>query len=75
VSDFKKFDWNLASALPMALGWGGLTNNMLFVGMPGVVTPAHFDEQENLFAQLKGRKHVSTQHGTTLLLFFFFAVS
>jgi hypothetical protein len=103
VADFKRFDWMWAQSLPIQLGWGRLTSNVLFVGtaaarawrakrsLPaparasrrrhaarsrailarllaagaparagdrGHVTPAHYDEQQNLLAQLCGRKRV-----------------
>jgi len=29
---------------------------MMLIGTKGVTTPAHYDEQENLFAQIRGRK-------------------
>ena len=32
-------------------GWGLPDSNELFVGMPGIETPLHFDERENLFFQ------------------------
>jgi len=35
-----------------------LTSNLLLVGMDGVLTPAHYDEQENLFAQVEGHKRI-----------------
>jgi len=38
--------------------WDGLTTNLLLCGPQGAVTPAHFDEQENVFAQLTGVKRV-----------------
>lgn len=54
VADFTRFDWRWARGLPERLGWGRLSSNMLFVGMRGHVTPAHFDEQQNLLAQVRG---------------------
>lgn len=42
----------------LAGGWDAFTTNLLLVGSPGVTTPCHFDEQQNLFAQLNGRKRV-----------------
>ena len=38
------------------LEWGELTQNLLLVGQKGNTTPAHYDEQQNLFAQLVGTK-------------------
>jgi len=57
VRDFSLFDWPWINSLPAKLGWQGkLTSNMMFVGQRGCVTPAHIDEQHNIFAQLCGRK-------------------
>ena len=52
VSDFIAFNWQWVSGLAKALGWGQLTTNVLFVSMPHLITPCHYDEQENLFAQV-----------------------
>ena len=35
---------------------------MLLCGKTGFITPAHFDEQENLFVQLNGKKRVRLFH-------------
>lgn len=58
VSDFIAFNWQWVSGLAKALGWGQLTTNVLFVSMPHLITPCHYDEQENLFAQIRGTKRV-----------------
>jgi len=58
ASDFKAFDWSWLLATQRRLGWSELTSNLLLVGQRGNVTPAHYDEQENIFAQLAGRKRV-----------------
>jgi hypoxia-inducible factor 1-alpha inhibitor (HIF hydroxylase) len=34
------------SQIKNSLRWGELTSNLLLIGMSGVVTPAHFDEQQ-----------------------------
>jgi hypoxia-inducible factor 1-alpha inhibitor (HIF hydroxylase) len=52
VKDFISFNWQWLTSLVKELGWGQLTTNMLFVGLPGSVTPCHYDEQSNLFAQV-----------------------
>ena len=36
--------------------FGELTTNMLLIGEYGNVTPCHYDEQQNLFAQVEGAK-------------------
>jgi len=38
--------------------WDAFTSNLLLCGKQGAITPLHFDEQQNLFAQLWGRKRV-----------------
>ena len=55
-ADFAKFNWPLANALAKRNEWGPLTSNLLLVGEQGCVTPLHYDEQHNLFAQVAGRK-------------------
>jgi len=56
TDDFSQWNFSYAVGLSKKLKWGNLTTNSLFVGVRGVITPAHFDEQENLFAQVYGRK-------------------
>mmetsp|Transcript_15564 Transcript_15564/g.41774 ORF Transcript_15564/g.41774 Transcript_15564/m.41774 type:complete len:540 (+) Transcript_15564:60-1679(+) len=58
VGDFLQFDWGWATDVASRVGWDELTSNLLLVGQRGNVTPPHFDEQENLLAQLAGRKRV-----------------
>jgi len=58
LDDFKRFDWSLASEYQRQASFGPLTSNLLLVGMSNVVTPAHYDEQENLFAQVQGYKRI-----------------
>ncbi|KAH9488363.1 Hypoxia-inducible factor 1-alpha inhibitor [Bulinus truncatus] len=56
VMDFTSFNWGWANETQKRNHWGPLTSNLLLVGMEGVITPAHYDEQENLFAQIHGYK-------------------
>ncbi|KAL1508642.1 hypothetical protein AB1Y20_004738 [Prymnesium parvum] len=58
VADFKQFDWAALREWQKRNGWGEMTSNLLLVGQRGNTTPAHYDEQQNIFAQLRGRKHV-----------------
>ena len=58
LADFRAFDWKWLSEWQTELGWSALTSNLLLVGEKGNVTPAHYDEQQNFFAQLCGRKRV-----------------
>ncbi|XP_013890051.1 hypoxia-inducible factor 1-alpha inhibitor [Austrofundulus limnaeus] len=56
VVDFLGFNWNWINKQQAKRNWGPLTSNLLLVGMEGNVTPAHYDEQQNFFAQIKGHK-------------------
>ncbi|XP_017786265.1 PREDICTED: hypoxia-inducible factor 1-alpha inhibitor-like [Nicrophorus vespilloides] len=56
VKDFLKFDWDFCSGKQNKHHWGPLTSNLLLIGMEGNVTPCHYDEQQNLFAQVHGHK-------------------
>lgn len=56
VQDFLHFNWKFLGDVQRDLKWRDLTTNLLLVGMAGVTTPAHYDEQENMFAQIRGIK-------------------
>uniref|UniRef100_A0A1Y1LYJ2 JmjC domain-containing protein n=1 Tax=Photinus pyralis TaxID=7054 RepID=A0A1Y1LYJ2_PHOPY len=56
VHDFLNFDWNFCTGKQSKHNWGSLTSNLMLIGMEGNVTPCHYDEQENLFAQVHGFK-------------------
>uniref|UniRef100_A0A8C9WTL0 Hypoxia-inducible factor 1-alpha inhibitor n=1 Tax=Scleropages formosus TaxID=113540 RepID=A0A8C9WTL0_SCLFO len=56
VMDFLGFNWNWINKQQAKRNWGQLTSNLLLIGMEGNVTPAHYDEQQNFFAQIKGYK-------------------
>nr|XP_023026395.1 hypoxia-inducible factor 1-alpha inhibitor-like [Leptinotarsa decemlineata] len=56
VADYVKFDWRFAGEIRQKNNWGELTSNVLFISMEGNVTPCHYDEQQNLFAQIQGYK-------------------
>jgi len=56
VEDFKAFRWDWVTAHQKRNNWGPLTANLLLIGQEGNVTPSHYDEQENFFAQLQGEK-------------------
>ncbi|CAM9206457.1 unnamed protein product, partial [Lampetra planeri] len=56
VVDFLGFNWSWINSQQAKRNWGQLTSNLLLIGMEGNVTPAHYDEQQNFFAQIKGHK-------------------
>jgi hypothetical protein len=62
MEEYTKF--SLAAALQFKLTgkWDAFSSNLLLVGPKGAITPCHFDEQENLFAQLYGQKRVRLFH-------------
>lgn len=57
-NDIESFDYTWLLELVSQLNWGKEVSNLLLVGMPDVVTPAHFDILENLYVQVYGRKRV-----------------
>ena len=62
LEEYKKFSLETALYYKKIGNWDELTNNLLLCGKTGFVTPVHFDEQENLFAQLNGMKRVRLFH-------------
>uniref|UniRef100_G3MRR5 JmjC domain-containing protein n=1 Tax=Amblyomma maculatum TaxID=34609 RepID=G3MRR5_AMBMU len=56
VLDFLGFNWEWANRQQKQNGWGPLTSNLLLVATEGNITPTHYDEQQNFFAQLRGHK-------------------
>ena len=56
MRDYERFDWEGLLSTQRKLEWGELTTNLLLVGQRGNTTPAHYDEQQNIFAQLVGTK-------------------
>jgi hypothetical protein len=51
-SDLNNFDYNWLLHVAFELGWSINVLNMLFVGMPNVVTPLHYDIMQNIFIQV-----------------------
>lgn len=56
--DFIQFRWDWLTAIQKKMSWGPLTSNLLLIGMEGNVTPCHYDEQQNFFAQVYGWKRI-----------------
>lgn len=56
VDDFLNFNWNWVNSQQRMNKWGALTSNLLLIATEGNVTPCHYDEQQNFFAQIHGYK-------------------
>lgn len=56
ISDFQQLDWTLINTLRVILKMGTIKINSLWIGKEGVVSPLHFDEPNNFFYQIDGRK-------------------
>mmetsp|Transcript_19949 Transcript_19949/g.28574 ORF Transcript_19949/g.28574 Transcript_19949/m.28574 type:complete len:441 (+) Transcript_19949:104-1426(+) len=59
---YKHFSLETAAYIQKVGDWDSLTNNLLLCGKSGFISQLHFDEQENLFAQLHGQKRVRLFH-------------
>lgn len=62
VADFLGFKWEWLNAKKKEMGWGPLTSNLLLIGLPGNITPTHYDEQQNFFCQVTGYKRIILFH-------------
>jgi len=58
IEEYSRFSLEAALKFKIAGDWDAFSTNLLLCGSKGAVTPCHYDEQENLFAQLSGRKRV-----------------
>ncbi|KDR18274.1 hypoxia-inducible factor 1-alpha inhibitor-like [Zootermopsis nevadensis] len=56
VQDFLNFRWEWINSKQKMHSWGPLTSNLLLIAMEGNVTPCHYDEQQNFFAEVRGFK-------------------
>mmetsp|Transcript_11319 Transcript_11319/g.16918 ORF Transcript_11319/g.16918 Transcript_11319/m.16918 type:complete len:495 (-) Transcript_11319:94-1578(-) len=62
AEEFVKWNWDWLLDLGKKFGWGVPDRNILLSGMKGCSTPAHYDEQENIYCQLYGHKEVYLWH-------------
>lgn len=62
VKDFLGFKWSWLTNMQKKMNWGTLTSNLLLIGLPGNITPVHYDEQQNFFCQVTGHKRVILFH-------------
>lgn len=58
LQEYSKFPVETVVTFRAIGGWQELTHNLLLCTKRDYITPAHFDEQENMFAQLKGTTRV-----------------
>lgn len=58
AEEFVSWNWEFLIRCSSESGWGLPDSNELFVGMQGAETPLHFDERENLFFQVRGKKEI-----------------
>ncbi|XP_050429309.1 hypoxia-inducible factor 1-alpha inhibitor-like isoform X1 [Adelges cooleyi] len=56
VRDFVMFNWDWVMSKQKICKWGALTSNLLLISQEGNITPCHYDEQQNMFAVVKGYK-------------------
>ena len=52
LDDINSFDYDWLFRLVTRMHWGEDVTNLILVGMPDVVTPAHYDSLENLYVQV-----------------------
>jgi hypothetical protein len=58
MEEYMRFSLEAALKFKLVGGWDAFSTNLLLCGPAGAITPCHYDEQENLFAQLNGTKRV-----------------
>lgn len=56
--DFRQWDWGWILKTSQKYRWGLPDSNLLLMGMKNSKTPVHFDERQNIFCQVRGRKRV-----------------
>lgn len=58
MEEYMRFSLEAALKFKVEGGWDSFSTNLLLVGSAGYITPCHYDEQQNLFAQINGIKRV-----------------
>lgn len=58
LEEYSKFSLQTAALYKVLAGWNEMMHNLLMIGQEGYTTPLHYDEVENIFTQLQGRKRV-----------------
>jgi len=55
MDDYLAFDWQFLNKV--SKNWMCLTRNIMFLnGVVDTITPVHFDEQHNIYSQIRGKK-------------------
>ncbi len=58
AGEFASWNWRWLLDIVRRHGWGIPDTNVLLCGLAGSCTPNHYDEQENVFCQVRGLKEV-----------------
>lgn len=56
MQDFQSINFSWLTKMQEQAEWGPLSSNLLLIGQRGCITPFHYDEMQNMFAQVHGRK-------------------